>query len=139
MIQLKDRITKPNGEIGCWVWNGALSHDGYGRFGRHINGERYVHRIMYEYYFGTIPDGLTIDHLCRVRNCCNPFHLEVVTLTENISRGNYGWHGQKTHCPRGHEYNVDNTYFNKRNERYCRACGSMHQRAYKARKKAEAN
>ncbi|WP_396092344.1 HNH endonuclease, partial [Erwinia amylovora] len=54
---------------------------------------------------GPIPDGLVLDHLCRVRRCCNPDHLEPVGFVENVRRGDAGKHGfntGKTHCPKGH-------------------------------------
>ena len=94
----------------CWLWTGARS-SGYGRFrvgGRII----YAHRWSYEQVHGPIPDGLEIDHLCRVRHCVNPADLEVVTSRENTLRG-YGitsFHAQQTHCKRGHLFDKDNTY-----------------------------
>lgn len=71
---------------GCWLWTGVLSYDGYGRF-RADNRSTGAHRFAYEYYVGPIPDGLQIDHLCRVHNCVNPAHLEPVTPAENQRRG----------------------------------------------------
>ncbi len=68
---------------GCWVWTGYLSP--YGKFG--VSGRRPVaHRWSYEYHVGPIPDGLTIDHLCRNPSCVRPDHLEPVTLQENMRR-----------------------------------------------------
>ena len=88
----------------------------------------YVHRIMYRLFRGEIDPELTLDHLCRVRNCVNPDHLEEVTHGENISRGNPSWkqNAAKTHCKRGHEFTAENTY-RKLNwagsrSRSCRAC-----------------
>jgi len=49
-------------------------------------GNFYAHRLAYINAKGAIPQGYTIDHLCRVRNCINPEHLEAVTFTENIRR-----------------------------------------------------
>jgi hypothetical protein len=43
--------------------------------------------VYYEHHVGPIPDGLVIDHLCRVHNCVNPEHLEPVTPAENTRRG----------------------------------------------------
>ncbi len=67
-----------------------------------------------------IPEGMQLDHLCRVRCCINPDHLEVVTQRENILRGNgtAAVHAKKTHCPQGHEY----SYRDKRGRRVCRIC-----------------
>jgi hypothetical protein len=70
---------------GCWLWEGQTI-TGYGRFklpdGTHIM----AHRFAYETTGAAIPDGLTIDHLCNVRACVNPSHLEPVTQGENNRR-----------------------------------------------------
>ena len=70
----------------CWLWTGAKTAEGYGeiKIDRRMH---YTHRWAYEFCVGPIPEGLTIDHLCRVRHCMNPDHLEVVTRKENILRG----------------------------------------------------
>lgn len=102
----------------CWEWRGARSDNGYGTF---WNGQRtvLVHRWSYEHHVGPIPEGLTIDHLCRNRLCVNPAHLEPVTFTENIRRR------QRliTHCKSGHEFTPENTYvLHPKNGRQCRTC-----------------
>lgn len=78
------RLTFPEG--GCWIFTGALNR-GYGR----VHGEdgklHYAHRVMYEAMVGDVPEGLELDHLCRRRACCNPWHLEAVTRRENLLRG----------------------------------------------------
>lgn len=70
--------------IGCWEWVGAINQAGYGQMsdGR----SNLAHRFAYELLVGAIPDGLQIDHLCNVRNCVNPAHLEPVTGSENMHR-----------------------------------------------------
>lgn len=70
---------------GCWLWTGAVTSRGYGCFV--YDGRCWLtHRLIYTTLVGTIPDGYTIDHLCRVKTCVNPAHLEPVTLRENIAR-----------------------------------------------------
>jgi len=71
---------------GCWNWIGFLDRNGYGICGRGVNNEKYAHRAVYRYFRGTIPKGMTLDHLCRNRSCVNPDHLEPVTLKENVRR-----------------------------------------------------
>jgi hypothetical protein len=90
-------------EDGCWRWPGAKNPKGYGVIRR--DGKRLpVHRVAYELRVGPIPDGLVLDHLCRVRNCANPAHLEPVTPGENTLRGEgpAAVNARKTHCSRGH-------------------------------------
>lgn len=71
---------------GCWLWKGAKSKGGYGYL-RVMGTPTQAHRVFYERHKGAIPEGLHIDHLCRVRGCVNPDHLEPVTLAENGRRG----------------------------------------------------
>jgi hypothetical protein len=71
----------------CWLWVGAIGSSGYGRLkvaGRDVG----AHRFAFELLVGPIPEGLTIDHLCRNRPCVKPDHLEPVTLAENTRRAN---------------------------------------------------
>jgi hypothetical protein len=118
---------------GCWLWLGKTTN-GYG----YIRVEQRLvttHRFAYELLVGPIPAGLELDHLCRTRHCCNPMHLEPVTKTENIRRGDSaaGLNARKTHCPSGHEYSAENTYRSPAGARYCRECSrQQHRRAYEA-------
>jgi hypothetical protein len=75
-----------NGETDCWLWQKPLIKSGYGRL--YVNGRNnLVHRVAYEEWIGPIPTGMTIDHLCGVRHCINPAHMELVSLEENGKRG----------------------------------------------------
>lgn len=74
------------GESECWEWVAARKDAGYGVIEK--DGERWhAHRASYDLFVGAIPDGLTLDHLCRNTRCVNPQHLEPVTLAENLQRG----------------------------------------------------
>lgn len=118
---------------GCWEWTGAI-HLGYGRI--KINGVNLLaHRISYEYWKGTIPNNLEIDHLCRNRYCVNPLHLEVVTRQENTIRGISPERNLlKTHCPYGHPYNDENTR-KRRGGRECKECGRQRVRERRRKEK----
>src|SRR6516164_7314046 len=85
-------IPEPNS--GCWLWFGVQTKDGYGRWGGGAN-RKLAHRISYERAKGPVPIGMQIDHLCRVRCCVNPDHLEVVTPLENNARGWRDWWHRK--------------------------------------------
>jgi hypothetical protein len=109
-----DRVMKSTKRIdGCLVWTGRLSKGGYGvlRIGSRGIDRRtvFVHRWHWEFINGKVPKGLDLDHLCRVRSCLEPSHLDPVTRRVNILRGvgvmNGAKHSlSKTHCPSGHEY-----------------------------------
>ena len=75
------------GQDECWLWTAnKTAPNGHGRF-LGPGGQVMAHRFAYELLVGPIPEGLVIDHLCRVRLCVNPAHLEPVTAEENIRRG----------------------------------------------------
>lgn len=116
----------------CIKWTGALDRDGYGRVGRDCD---LAHRVAYEREFGPIPEGLEIDHLCRVRSCVNPEHLEPVTHAENMRRLSEAI----THCRHGHEYTPENSYpippRARGGRRDCRECIRRRAREYRARRR----
>ena len=110
--------------FGCWEWKGNIhSWTGYGRI-RVNDQECSSHRFVYELLRGPIPKGLTLDHLCRNKTCVNPDHLEPVTAGENALRG-FGpcaVNARKIICLRGHRYDENNTYIDKRGRRSCKQC-----------------
>lgn len=108
---------------GCWRWTGSRSTNGYAQIkndGRLVT----VHRLIYELLVGPIPAGLELDHLCRVRHCVNPAHLEPVNHRVNTLRGETitAAHAKQTHCIRGHDLIRGDVYITKQGGRDCRAC-----------------
>lgn len=111
----------------CWRCSLGLVRSGYSAL--RIGGVHHMsHRVIYEYLVGPIPDGLELDHLCRVRNCVYPQHLEPVTELENFLRGEArGAIALRTGlCIRGHSLDGD-AYVLKNSDgstkrRQCRVC-----------------
>nr|WP_246434856.1 HNH endonuclease signature motif containing protein [Quisquiliibacterium transsilvanicum] len=107
----------------CLEWTAGLMGGGYGQF--HFEGRpHYAHRWLYERTVGPIPDGMTLDHLCRNRRCVNPVHLEVVTRGENVLRGEgpSAKAARTRRCPAGHEYTGANVSIKRDGSRRCLAC-----------------
>lgn len=117
-----------HGEDECWPWRGAL-WTGYGFFMSKvlIGGRTTAHRVAYMLTYGEFPASLDVDHKCRNRACCNPKHLEPVTMAVNVLRGDgiTARRARATQCIRGHEYTPENTkrvVIRGRPSRQCRAC-----------------
>lgn len=108
---------------GCWHWKGHLGAGGYGGF-RFRGGTWKAHRASYTMFVGEIPSGLELDHLCRVRSCVNPRHLEAVTKRENMLRGESppAKNARKKKCFCGNKYSMT------RKGRKCLRCTREHNR-----------
>lgn len=113
----------------CWLWTASTKQNGYGQFNQGKKNWN-AHRLVYLLSGRTIPDGYELDHLCRVRNCVNPDHLDPVTRKVNVRRQ----FDEITHCPSGHGYTVENTYL-WRGLRHCRTCRQIRNDARTGRKK----
>lgn len=129
-----DKVS-PEPMTGCWIWAAATSAGGYGTFTVHNRTVR-AHRLAYERLVGPIPDGLQVDHLCRVRRCVNPNHLEPVTQRENLMRGegSPAQNARKTHRKRGHLLAGDNLFIKPQGWRQCRICMRLWDRRAKAKR-----
>lgn len=131
MIRMKIRAKTIVDDNGCWLWTGTDKGKGYCQMriaGRFLS----VHRASYEAWIGPIPEGMQIDHLCRVRRCCNPAHLEPVTSQENVRRSRAAV-PRRTACKNGHQWDDENTRINKYGHRECRTCDRLkHRLAWEA-------
>lgn len=133
----------------CWLWTGGKARGGYGSF--HYGLHPVVaHRFAYEDWYGPITNGLELDHLCGTHLCVRPSHLEAVTHLENLRRARIPTHpytrrlegtgsvqAAKTHCPHGHPYAEENTYYlPSKNQRSCRTCRRENSKKYYWRQRA---
>ncbi len=119
----KDGPVHPVLGTACWLWAAGLGAGGYGKTTlRHKT--LLAHRVAYELERGPIPPGLMLDHLCRVRRCVRPDHLEPVTARENTARSETpGAAMIRTGvCQRGHNVEETGVSINTHGERQCRAC-----------------
>ena len=128
---MRQFVPEPNS--GCWLWTGTTSQGGYARLW--ISGTFFAqaHRFSYELHCGPIPPGLQLDHLCRVRCCVNPHHLEPVKQRDNILRGEgiTAKEARRTHCIKGHPLFGENVYSMPSRPwwRACRICRTLKNKA----------
>ncbi|UYL87860.1 HNH endonuclease [Gordonia phage Malisha] len=128
---LKHRVD----DRGCWIWQ-AATQQGYGVFW--LNGKQHkAHRVSYEMHRGPIPNDLQLDHLCRVRACVNPDHLDPVTPRVNTLRsfGVTALRARQTHCIHGHEFTAENTYVYAGRKRGCLTCRRKRSRDWHERRR----
>lgn len=112
------RVDRSSGD-GCWPWLRSTGSHGYGQTwdGAH---NVLAHRVAWSLHHDRqVPRGMTIDHVCHNRICCNPAHLRVLT---NVANATDNGQGRKTACPRGHVYTAANTYTSPQGHRRCRQC-----------------
>lgn len=121
---LRERVlhyAMPEPNTGCWLWGAYVSENGYGKIG--FEGKTlYAHRVAYELLRGPISDDFELDHLCKVRSCVNPDHLEPVSRLENVRRSSVA---NKTSCKNGHPFSEENTWVEKNGSRHCRECARL--------------
>lgn len=120
-----ERVT----ESGCWLWIGCLHRNGYGHYYEKPRKQQWLaHRFAYQFFKGSIPKELQLDHLCRVRCCVNPEHLEAVTRKENILRGESppAKCARRTHCKQGHAL-AGNNLLNDGRSRRCLTCRMIYE------------
>lgn len=123
----------------CWLWLCKPNAGGYGQLT--VNGRTWpAHRLSYTLHVGPIPIGLDIDHLCRVRLCVRPDHLEAVTPLENLLRSPtspVAINAGKTACDHGHEFTTENTGRDILGNRVCRACSRRRAARYREQQRSQ--
>lgn len=90
LFEIEHRGFELNGYASaCWIWKRYVKPAGYGEW-KPFKGQvrsSVAHRAVFEMANGLVPKGLDLDHLCRMRCCVRPDHLEPVTRKENAQRG----------------------------------------------------
>ena len=121
----------------CWLMQGAKNQDGYVQF-QYQKTRIMSHRFSYIVFESDIPDGLEIDHLCRVKNCVNPDHLEPVTTRENLMRDPNNLatiNASKMKCRRDHD--LSEARLMPDGERRCLHCVKINNRLDYERNRAK--
>jgi hypothetical protein len=117
---------------GCWEWLGKPC-SGYGSYNYTA-----AHIASYKIHGGEIPKGMCVCHTCDNTMCVNPKHLFLGTVKDNNQdrarkKRTVIPSKNKMHCPHGHEYTIENTYFWICRGSICRQCRTCH---YERNKKA---
>lgn len=142
--RLPERIAKhiaPEPNSGCWLWMGCVAPNGYPKVARKHDGGGWTtanaHREVYKILVGDIPEGLDLDHKCKVRCCVNPAHVKLATRAENMANAESNRKAMlaRTHCKRGHEFNEASTRWFRspwtgEPVRQCRPCLRVAQRRF---------
>lgn len=131
----------------CWLWQASKFKGGYGQQWW-SDKNNYAHRVAWRLTHGAFPSAdLELDHLCRVRHCVNPSHLEPVSKMENVKRTTFltaanprNRLGERETCAKGHRYDEnDNLRWAVKGQvryRTCRTCRNDVARRAAARRKA---
>lgn len=99
-----------------WLWTGSVQNKGYGVIWMNKKKLYLAHRVMWMICYGPIPKNMTVDHVCNIKLCVYPDHLQLLTRSANKLRaiGDY--------CPKGHPYFGYNLYYLTNGNRACRTC-----------------
>lgn len=121
----------------CWIWTGWVDKDGYGKISlgaKHL-GSKPTHVVSYELAYGSVPEGLIVEHECNNPFCVNPDHLRATTQRFNVMRseGPAALNAKKTHCPKKHEYTPNNTYWFPTRTGWGRSCCICNKRRSKGK------
>ena len=141
MAKILDRVTHifnrvDTTEDGCWLFAGNQKADGYCQI--RVDTDRMeVHRWSYIYFRGKIPKGYQIDHLCKVKNCINPCHLEAVTPLENVRRSHGVFNSDGKMCIHGHRLTKDNLVKHGKRREMCKTCNNINRKRHYDKAKAK--
>ena len=99
VMALIERRSIPEPNTGCWLWDAATDHDGYGKTKWRGISQR-AHRLSFEAFYNLDPGKLFVMHSCDIACCVNPDHLAVGSPGDNareaagrgrIGRGHRSW------------------------------------------------